>query len=267
MRRLVALLISCFSVLYSSDKDCRVRDFLGRIPKEDQKEIADFFKGLLSHGDTASVLLGDKPSAVTSITSWLARWPNCVWEPMFLEYRGWHIWEKYSSQIPLKVVFIEEPDGRDAVHMWIAKKECQKSIEQFLSTKLVGVTQRKAMGLLLGYPEEDVEGFVKAQSLETTLAYFPYESSSSSCWIDPHRQDVIKDSSHDLNKLIEELEQQWILISSWKNDGPFFCCCPYNYRSFSKPDESKIENFKQQLVRLYNSENFLEEILQLLIAD
>lgn len=246
-----------------------VTERIKSIPSEDQKIIHDFFCNMISQGDFADVLLGNKPSSNHCWVWWLVKSKERkVKDFLFLTYKGWITWKKYCHLFPeAKYSFLEEGYNNGCFSVWFINKKLidEDSLKICFKEGVFSdfsIPMHRKMGEFLGYPREDIDGFCEKIQLEALLQYFPYEISSIGS---PKIKfdDLINFNEDPISKL-DELEKDLRFLVVFKRENNFFPTRSYGYYSFLKIPPDEIE-WKQKVVDLHNSDDFLGEILTLLI--
>lgn len=266
------IFLALFSTLHSEVKvNPTVTEKLMDIPIQDQKELADFFKAMLSMGNFAAVLFDLKPASLHDWPWWCVQYPeknNSIRNRLALTYKGLNIWHKYASLFDLKYVFFEEGYHNGMFTLWFTKKNYVEFIKTYLEDSPIGLEKHRKLGTLLGFPENDVEGFCEERELELIMEYFPFDSTCSVGHSEP-RDNVpalIKKYSHDFLEHLNNIEENFCFRDSCSRSEPFSPSGVYGYRSFDhkKADQSE---WKQKVADLYNSDHFLEEIITLMVKD
>lgn len=124
------------------------------------------------------------------------------------------------------------------------------------------------MGKALGYPEKDVKDFCVHKKMKCTLDYFPNKDRNHLNGFNYGLQpsDLIDDPEVDLPLAIEDYKKHFHLRSICSQECHFFPISIHGYCSFDKK-EMEMEDWKQKVVNLYNHENFLEEVLSLIVQE
>lgn len=259
----VSFIIGTFFLFQSSFTNITVA--LEEISEKDQKILSEFFRDMLSQGDFAEVLLGDKPASVHDCVWWVNK--SKKQRPkdfVFLCYQGFKAWKKYEHLFPNKQFFLfceEKEDGTFSV--WFVKRNTKKKIDEFLESQKQGVDLHEAFGTLLGYPEEDVDAFCLLIKILSTLAYFPYDTKSYEA-PSSKLSDLISNPHIDPVLALEELEAQYSFHPVCSKNDLFFPVAMHGCYSATHKDKIDTQ-WRENVVKLYNSDNFLEEFL-LLIA-
>ena len=116
----------------------------------------------------------------------------------------------------------------------------------------------------MGFGEENARGYVKRLELTYTLDYFPYEAKGQISGLS-NPASLLDGHLENLGGALQDLENNLTFVTSWEENNPFFCTQPYCYAAFqSSKKDPEIDLVKQQVIDLYNSENFLEDFLCLL---
>ena len=202
-RQFLTGLIRFFSYLLflviSSLGYCQVVDvpsFLKTIPREDRKAIEDLFYLLFSYGDFAYTFFGIKPMCTIDYTMQYAQYVSRnekFTRETYLARKGFDIWAKYEHLFPMLTLRMQlkESDqfGEYFSFILINKDQCLQIIskhitlvqkyygqelnsEKFLEILCEGrffqehKIDTTILGLLLGYPEEDVLTFSKTITLD-----------------------------------------------------------------------------------------------------
>lgn len=252
-----------------------VAEKIKNIPPEDQEIIRDFFRNMISQGDFAAVLLGDKPSSNHCWVWWFAKAKDRkIKDLLFLTYKGWITWQKYCYLFTeSKYSFLEENYNNGCFSVWFINKKLidEDSLKTCFEEGIfngIDIQMHRKMGELLGYPKEDIDVFCEKSQLELLVQYFPYEIGDMDFF---QRNRKIK--CDDLTNLNEDpisklgaLEKKLKFIPFFIEDNPLFPTRPHGCCSLSERTPSHTEwMWKQKLVDLYNSDNFLGEVLTLFV--
>ncbi len=288
------------------------------IPCEDREILSRFFKRLFYHGDFSYTLLGLKPMGSIDYNLNLLAFPQFYKkEPqkhlflMALDERGWKVWEKYKNLFPIKKYsFIKVKYGSFFGFLLINKEKAYAVIEDNLLVfqELVGeeicvskiltmlcdgkfgyyhsktsclITYYKALGLLYGYGEENVEAFTKREQLIQKLKSLPIEIKAlplevMNCLEAEETPKTFEkaqfQSAAEIASLASELKNLFDrthLIKGTKKNNPFL---PIKRSLFWGSEEfpqteAMIENYDKlndTILKIYESDNFLETILRML---
>ena len=246
-----------------------VTEKIKSIPITDQKIIHDFFCNMISQGDFTDVLLGDKPSSNHCWVWWFAKAKERkVKDFLFLTYKGWMTWKKYCYLFPeAKYSFLEEGYNNGCFSVWFINKELidEDSLKQFFKENTFsgfGISMHRKMGKFLGYPQKDVDGFCEKIQLELLVQYFPYEIEdidSAQRHQEIEVDDLINSNKDPISRL-DVLKKDLKLVPVFIRESNFFPTRSYGYCSFSEKIPDGVE-WKQKVVDLYNSDDFLGEVL------
>ena len=254
---------------YSGMKDnSNISEKLLNIPHEDRQELIDFFRGMLSQGDFAAVLFDLKPASLHDWPWWCVQYPeknHPVRNHLLLTYKGWTIWSKYASLFDLKYLFVDQGYHDEMFTVWFVKKNYINSIKAYLQENPSGIEKHRKLGTMLGFDEKDVEGFCEERELELVMEYLPFDSQKLVGSSEPREKiaDLLKKYSNTLPEHLTRFEQGFFFQDFCSPVERFFPSGVYGYRSFSRETKDQTE-WKQKVADLYNSENFLEEILTLM---
>ncbi|MFZ4772878.1 MAG: hypothetical protein ACOYK9_02675 [Chlamydiia bacterium] len=259
----------------NTPKRLLVQKKIEALPLEDRSILEGFFKGLLEEGEFASTLFGQRPVSLHGFAvpyRFNYALPSAVGSRIFMELSGWKVLSKYQelfSQEFYVFKFHEKTQKEffEAHGVFINKRafEIKKretnltsSIENFFEKIVLkrDLDLYRIQGIYCGFPTEVVEKFLRAAAVEHTLAFFPYERSYE-----------VRVNFY--ATLLDACPELWAgpwqrkSIYSWEQGGnPFFCSVPYVYAGDVEIVETKETlDLKQQIIDLYNSDNFLEEFL------
>lgn len=263
---------------------------LERIPAEEREYLTSFFKGLLGDGSFALTLFGKKPAAPFDYPSELIvqMEEGKLKREFLLQKKGWKIWSKYKDLFKFNnYLFLYTSD--DFSSIWFVNKKTIESIliqhreffkgyffvdplsvnlGDFLSKALIpNFTTNNfhiAQGLLLGYPWASCHDFQERSRIDDTLAFFPYDVEEyhfASC---AAPASLLDGYPEDLFKKYARFKEGFALKRNWENTNPFFSTTPGGYLAFDSIYEPQFEDIKKKIMKLYNSENFLEELLAIL---
>ncbi len=269
LTRILFITLTACTVYCKADLSSDVQQALEQVPLSDREDLRDFFQGMLSQGDFASVLLDDKPSSLHGGSWWFIH-ANSVGDPSLLMYRGFKTWEKYAHLFPMKkFCFINNGYRNGGYEFWFAKKKHEKNIVSYFNNNdNVDIEYHRKVGEFLGIPQKDIEGFCKQIILTYGLQALPYEISkrvgknTTKINISDYREDYFENVSSQL----QDLEKKFKLQPSCEPTEPFSTTAIHHYRTFSESLESK-EEWKERVANLYNSDRFLEEILAILMQE
>lgn len=244
----------------------KLRETLAQIPADERKELESFFRGMISRGDFSAVLLDEKPSSLHGICWWFIH-SSKGGTPSLLMYRGWEIWKRYEHLFPMKnFSFVDNGYQKGGYEFWFTRKKFEKDILLFSENKNTpNIMYHKTLGKLLGIKKEDIEGFCEEIILEAALEFFPFEvkprtfRNASSVSIVEYPSNYFENT----NEKLQDLKKSYALRPICTPEVPFFPMLIHQYRSSLRELEEK-SNWKKKVANLYNSDNFLEEILYLL---
>lgn len=241
-----------------------VREKLQTIPAEDQKLLADFFRGMLSQGDFTATLLGDKPAFMNGWTRWQIKDRNSKTRNfVFLTYSGCKLWQKYAHLFPKShFSFIDEGYRRGCFGIWFVKEFQKDWVEAFLQQDEDSLKAHETIGLLLGYPRIEVENFCKEVRVLGTLKFFPYEDGASLLGNSTplNSSELLDGYPEDLLETLNSLKQKET-VSKWAKVEPFFPTITFRFPFFSE------DGWEQKIADLYNSGHFLEDFLTLMVKE
>lgn len=301
------------------EKKTSVRHRIQLIPSEEREILERFFQRLFYHGDFSYTLFGLKPMGSIDYNLELIRFPQFYKEPekhlflMALDEKGWRVWKRYRNLFPMeKYVFIKVKDDTCFGFLLINKEKALSVIEKNLllfqalaeekasartllemlckgqfayshSNTSCLVTYFKALGLLYGYGEENVQTFIKREQLLQMFRNLPIDikilpSEVINCL---EMQESPKTSgklqykcflegvflASELKNLLNENH----LIKGTKKDNPFL---PIKRSLFFGNEEllktqdiiKSWDDINSSILKMYESENFLETVLERLTS-
>lgn len=232
----------------------------------DREILNDFFRGMLSKGDFANVLLGDKPACCDSWVWWLSKSPKGKTGEFLLLYRGWRVWQKYESLFSLKrICLIEEKYNNHTFSLWCVKHSYLEQIRSYFERFDCSRDRHYLTGKILGFPEKNIEDFCKVKSIQATLFFLPYDIHDDSISSTPDNSLLLDGYPVDLIEEYHIMKQKFHLEVVSGSKEPFFSSSSYVYASYSDScKKTEDEIWKQKIAQLYNSDNFLEDILMLM---
>ena len=250
--------------------DFSIAETLSKIPSKDQKIISDFFHGLLSQGDFASVLLSSKTSSSHNCVWWFLKSKNERFKNLFfLQQKGFQLWQKYKSLFPsLKFDFVDEGYHKGTFTFLFVKTSIKEATQTLDKNSLKTTESIQAFGKILGYPSKDIEDFILKGKLDFTLNFFPYEKEK-----EIYYNDLYTNTSDLLNGYPENLIEKWEHYNAhfklkpiWLKSTPFSPSTSIGYATFDDIEVDDAE-LQQKIANLYNSDHFLEKILTLMAVE
>src|SRR5579872_3421851 len=263
---------------------------LNLIPADEKEYLTSFFKGLLGNGSFALTLFGKKPATPFDYPSELIvqMEEGKLKREFLLQKRGWKIWSKYKDLFKFNnYLFLYT--SNDFSSIWFVNKKTIESIliqhrdffkgyflvdplgenlDEFLSKALVPNFKMNnfhiTQGLLLGFPWASCFDFQERSRIDDTLAYFPYDVEDYHLASSAAPASLLDGYPEDLFKKYNRYKEGFALKKSWENTNPFFSTIPGGYLAFDSIYEPQFEEIKKKIMKLYNSEHFLEELLALL---
>jgi len=181
------------------------------IPFEERKILERFFRRLFYHADFSYTLFGLKPMGSIDYNLDLLSFPQFYKEPenhlflMALDEKGWRIWEKYKDLFPMeKYAFIkvrhdtcfgfllinkekvysvleknlllfQELFLEEICASELLKRLCEGQLAYSHSNTPYLLTYYKALGLLYGYGEQNVQDFIKREQILQDLKNLPID--------------------------------------------------------------------------------------------
>lgn len=289
------------------------------IPSEDRMILLRFFKRLFYHGDFSYTLLGQKPMGSIDYNLNLLAFPQFYKEPqkhlylMASDEKGWKVWEKYKNLFHLKkysfikakhdsffgfllinkektfaiiednLPIFQELLGEEICANKILTMLCEGKFGYYHSNTSSLLSYYKALGLLYGYGEENVEAFIKREQLIQNLKSFPIEMKSLPSEVIsclemqsfPKPCDEIQlqgaKGTASLASELKDLFDQTCLIRGTKKNNPFLPIKRSLFwgREKSSQTEAIVEdydNLNETILKIYESESFLETILEMLTS-
>lgn len=316
MRKISLFFMMILFPLITLEAQETIASRIDQIPVHDREVLTRFFKRLFSHGDFSYTLLGQKPMGSIDYNLDLLTFPQFYQEPhkhlflMALDERGWRVWEKYQHLFPTRQYrFIRLKHDSFFGFILIHKEKAFEVIRHHLTTfqELVGkntdaseifemlcegefgyyhsstpslLSYYKALGLLYGYGEDNVNTFVSRERLLQTLWSLPISlttlpSDIVGCLEMGENQSPQITESIEVSSLITDLKmiiKQTELINTNKEHNPFLPIKKSRFlgdRNHPKTNEtiSYFDQLDGDIVKLHETENYLETILELLTAE
>ncbi len=224
------------------------------IPPGDQQVLDHFFKGLLTQGNFALTLFGQRPACL--LTHQLS-YTLTVAQPkmrakFLLEYEGWKKWEKYQHLFTMPNFLFwkipnEQEEGSFSVLFVHKQKMAQvlkqhadlfprdASMEMILSDVFVqkhpeDPRYHLLQGVLLGYGLKNAKTFQEMCDVQTFLPTHP-------------------------------TSKEFVFRRVWQESNPFFCTRPCGYLALHQPQSAELGSVQQKMIDLYNSDPFLQTFL------
>lgn len=265
-------------------------DALQQIPKEDRICLRDFFKGLVGQGSFAMTLFGQKAATCFDYPPHLLLRMNdqTLQTRFILELKGWRIWEKYKDLFNIKnYIFINLPyeypsilfvhkekthsvltEHNDFFRNYFSKDPLTEKIDHFLMNAFVRNFHihnfHIVQGLLLGYQWESCLDFQERLRIEDTLAYFPYDVDEEFMGCSAAPESLLDGYPENLMKKQLQFKENFSIKHNWPATNPFFCTSSPGYMAFHIPYDPSVHEIKQKIAQLYNSEQFLEDFIEML---
>lgn len=263
---------------------------IGLIPLEEKEYLSSFFRGLLSQGSFAMTLFGQKSATSFDYPEqFILKFGDPALRTRFIwELKGWRIWEKYQNLFEFKnfsfvglnyccksIVFINKQKSNSVLtahrtffENYFAKDPLIEKIEVFLTNALqpnFHVHNFHIMqGLLLGYPIESCIDFQEKCRIEDTLAYFPYDVDEGFMGCSQAPDSLLDGYPQDLLKMRLQFKENFSMKRKWPDSNPFFCTSAPGYMSFHMTYDPAIDEVKQKIANLYNSDQFFEDFIAML---
>lgn len=286
------------------------------IPPEERKILEGFFRRLFYHGDFSYTLLGLKPMGSIDYSLSHIRSPVFYKNPeqhlylMALDEKDWEVWKRYQYLFPMEKYSFVKVEKDDSFGFFLVNKEksyaiieknlqlfqnltgkkvcprmllhmlCQGQLAYSHSSAPYSTLYHKALGLLYGYGEENVQVFLKKDQLLQILSNLPLDVKNLPSEIASYLRRIetskmpanspkieVASLVFELKKLLNENH----LVKGTKKDNPFL---PIKRSLFFGSEEytqtqSLIESWDEitsLIVKIYESEIFLETILGILTA-
>jgi hypothetical protein len=200
-----------FSGSFGIEQKASISYRVQSIPFEERKILERFFRRLFYHADFSYTLFGLKPMGSIDYNLDLLSFPQFYKEPekhlflMALDEKGWRIWEKYKGLFPMeKYAFIKVRHDTCFGFLLINKEKAYSVLEKNLllfqelflekicASELLKrlcegqlayshfntpylLTYYKALGLLYGYGERNVQDFIKREQILQDLKNLPID--------------------------------------------------------------------------------------------
>ncbi len=311
---LFSLLLIYSAPLISQEIDNKssINHRLQLIPPEERKILEGFFRRLFYHADFSYTLFGLKPMGSIDYSLSHLRSPVFYKNPeqhlylMALDEKDWKVWERYQHLFPMeKYSFVKvEKDG--SFGFFLVNKEksyavieknlqlfqdltgkkvcphtllhmlCQGQLAYSLSSAPYSALYHKALGLLYGYGEENVQVFIKRDQSLQTLSNLPLNVRNLPPEIVHYlnRQEISTPPKVEVASLVIELKKllhENHFVKGTKKDNPFL---PIKRSWFFGSEEyaqtqAIIESWDEvttSIVKIHESEIFLETILGMLTS-
>ncbi|MGL5626069.1 MAG: hypothetical protein ACRDDW_00955 [Candidatus Rhabdochlamydia sp.] len=322
MKLFFFLLLLCFSSLIAQEIDSKpsISHRIQLIPPKEREILEKFFRRLFYQADFSYTLFGLKPMGSIDYNLHFLSSPHFYKNPehhlylMALDEKGWNVWERYQHLFPMeKYAFIKVEKNSSFGFLLVNKEKSYAVIEKNLqlyqdftekkvcprtllhmlcqghltySSSIVpySLLYYKALGLLYGYGEENVQAFIKNNQLSQDLLLQDLKNLPLDLKTLPSelvrylgRQDISKISTKsqpevaslvfELKKLLRENH----FIQGIKKDHSFLPIkrsaffgseeCPQTQALIKSWDEAA-----SSIVKIYESESFLETILGVLTS-
>lgn len=261
------------------------------IAQEDRPYLTAFFKGLLADGSFALTLFDQKPAAPFDYPSHLLLLmeDGRAKRKWHLQKKGWKVWERYRPLFEERFLFVRLNEDYSAI--WFVNRSVMKAVleqhreffqnycavdpmkEELCSflTKAFAPKFSKsqfhvALGLLLGYPLQSCLHFQERLQIEDTLAFFPYAENEQE--IDQEDAPRLLDGYPiDLLERSQNFQKNFKFRCLWSpQENPFFPTRPSGYLCFESIADPNLKEVKEKIARLYNSDNFLEDFISMLVG-
>lgn len=321
MKLFLFLLLLCFSSLIAQEINIKpsISHRIQLIPPKEREILEKFFRRLFYHADFSYTLFGLKPMGSIDYNLHFLSSPQFYKNPehhlylMALDEKSWKIWEKYQHLFPMeKYAFINIRKNSSFGFLLVNKEKsyavieknlqlyqdftekkvcprtllhmlCQGQLTYSLSIVPYSLLYYKALGLLYGYGEENVQVFIKRNQLQDLLLQdlknLPLDLKTLPSELVRYlgMQDISKISTKsqpevaslvfELKKLLRENH----FIQGIKKDHSFL---PIKRSAFFGSEESAqtqalIKSWDEaasSIVKIYESESFLETILGVLTS-
>lgn len=261
------------------------------IALEDRPYLTAFFKGLLAEGAFALTLFDQKPAAPFDYPSslLLLMEEGRAKRKWLLQKKGWKIWERYRSLFEDRFLFLRLGDDysalwfinkkimnailaqyKDFFQEYCASDPTQEELSSFLAKAFTPQFSKDqfhiALGLLLGYPLQSCLDFQERLQIEDTLAFFPYAESSQE--IDQKEpRDLLDGYPLDILQRTADFQKNFKFRCYWSaHENPFFPTKPSGYLCFEPIEDPNLKGIKEKIAKLYNSNTFLEDFIELLVG-
>jgi len=261
-----------------------------QIPAEDRELLSSFFRGLLSQGSFALTLFGQKASTSFDYPDQLIlRFGDPSLRARFIwESKGWRVWEKYRDLFEIKnfsfircnygcrsIVFVNNQVMKsvltvhgDFFQQYFSKDPLVEEMDTFLTSAFkpnFHVNNFHIMqGLLLGYQSQSCIDFQERCRIEDTLAYFPYEIDEDFMECSAAPDSLLDGYPQDLLKKRLQFKEGFSMKRKWQESNPFFCTSAPGHLSFHVSYDPTLNELKQKIADLHNSDQFLEDFITML---
>ena len=319
MKRLLVALTFSVQLLFGLSAGESVASRVELIPKEDRRTLSQFFRRLFSHSDFSYTLLGRKPMGSIDYSLDLIAAPQFYKDPqellflMALDKKGWEVWEKYAPLFSLnKYCFIkiqqenffgfilvnrekalEVISGSLADFQKLVRNKlnagdilsmiCEGRFGYYHSNEICLSTYYKAIGLLYGYGEENVQAFIQRELMFETLKTFPFdlthlpvdkgaclemEENTKSCKCCSLNGSILFSS---ITLDLITLMNQTCLIGTQKKQNPFYplkksCFLGYKDHAVTQKIVKSYDELDEEILKINEAENFLEIVLEMLTS-
>lgn len=303
LAKFLSLLLLAISSFGYCENISPVFPILNIIPKEDKEVLDDLFHLLFANGDFAYTFSGLKSMCSIDYTMYYAR--NISLNEKFtretyLARKGFDTWKKYQhffSMQGLRLYLEESNDYNEHfAFILINPDQCLQIIkkyinlfekyyeekftpQQYLDLLCNGSFFQKGkndpiiLGLLLGYPEEDVAIFNQKIMLDKTLSSLPYDTqnkkfTSSLTFSTQELGNFLESKKNEISSIqLEKIKKELKPCSLSLNKNPLKpITTPYFMSNRTEGElkeiKSKYEVRKADLIEFYYSPDFLEKILE-----
>lgn len=281
----VCLLLSVFITMQASSVE-----LIKQIPESDRVVLTRFFKGLLEQGAFAKTLFGQKPAACFEYPHYFLLYAceNEYRTQCCLERVGWKTWAKYLPLFKFKnhrflfpeedffcVIFIHENKVRnvleknfDFFHSFTTKNPLKHNFDeivmQVLQPNFSLQNFHTAQGLMFGYKKSECLTFERRCQVEETLEYFPYDVPESFLSSEPKLENLIQGYPDDLIQERNRYEKEYSIKRDWPETNPFYSTRSPGCMAFEREYDPNFSKIQDQIITLYNSDNFLEDFIRIL---
>ncbi|PWU14779.1 MAG: hypothetical protein C5B45_03885 [Chlamydiae bacterium] len=316
---LFLLLLICFTPLTSQEIDNKpsINHRLQLIPPEERKALEGFFRRLFYHADFSYTLFGLKPMGSIDYSLSHLRFPVFYKNPeqhlylMALDEKDWNVWERCQHLFPMEKYSFVKVEKDHSFGFFLVNKEksyavieknlqlfqnltgkkicprtllhmlCQGQLAYSFSSAPYSTLYHKALGLLYGYGEENVQVFIKRNQLLQTLSNLPLDVKNLPSEIarylgrtETSKRPAKSPPKIEVASLVSELKKlldENHFVKGTKKDNPFLPIkrsCFFGSEEYAQTQslmESRDE-ITSLIVKIYESEIFLETILGMLTA-
>lgn len=319
MLKLFLFLLICSAPLIAQEIDSKlsVNHRIQSIPFEERKILERFFRRLFYHGDFSYTLFGLKPMGSIDYSLNHLCFPVFYKNPeqhlylMALDEKDWKVWERYQYLFPMKKYSFVKVEKDDSFGFLLVNKEksyaiieknlqlfqdlvgkkvcprtllhslCQGQLAYSFSSVPCLILYYKALGLLYGYGEENVQVFIEREQLLQTLSNLPIDvknlPSEIARYLETRELSTMPAKSPpkvEVASLVFELKKLLhanYFVKGTKKDNPFLPIKRSLFFGSEKYAQAQalIESWDKvnsSIVKIYESDIFLETILEMLTA-